>query len=375
MTPTPESQQTALKPCPCCHATEVYEEHDSWCFVGQKYEKYSSPDGFRVRCDNCGLQTCWWHTEDEMLSAWNRRTPVSESHAALIEELGRLTRERDEATAHAALMWDTIRAAEDAQAARFDKIREGIPVDPLGDNYEYERGLMSGISQARACAARGKIPFLDALKAKLSAALRAPVDASQVVLKIALYCPLCGYSRDEGHHSNCWHEWPKEILSTVEVAASADGKQALLGSMVMAAELLDKWDFPKLASDLRVVIREYSLRAHPAGGVSKSENDIPNGWLTIDQVIEELEKDGLGPEIEAARQRFRALRAAGIGAGVVPEGWKLVPPEPTKEMLLALSHVDYAPGENVIHNFKPVEPAERYRRLLAAAPSHAGKSE
>ena len=57
--------EQALKPCPCCrHLASI--QQDFLCFSDGR-------PGWRIACDWCGLQTCWWHSEAEAIAAWNTR--------------------------------------------------------------------------------------------------------------------------------------------------------------------------------------------------------------------------------------------------------------------------------------------------------------
>lgn len=45
-------------------------------FNGGTSEKYPNMyDGHRIRCECCGMQTCWWHTKEEVIINWNTRAP------------------------------------------------------------------------------------------------------------------------------------------------------------------------------------------------------------------------------------------------------------------------------------------------------------
>jgi hypothetical protein len=63
-----------LKPCPCCGAESYELIENPRIFDGQSYEGYKSSTGYKYRCEGCGLQTCWWHTKEELIEAWNTRT-------------------------------------------------------------------------------------------------------------------------------------------------------------------------------------------------------------------------------------------------------------------------------------------------------------
>ena len=64
--------------CPCCGGAAKVER-DGRIFTGQDYGGRYPPEvakqnhGFQVRCQKCGLQTCWWHYESEAVEHWNAR--------------------------------------------------------------------------------------------------------------------------------------------------------------------------------------------------------------------------------------------------------------------------------------------------------------
>lgn len=68
-----------LLPCPCCNSTVVCFFEDDRAFIGQSYgDRYPEPvasqnHGYKIRCEECGLQTCFWHIESEPVKAWNNR--------------------------------------------------------------------------------------------------------------------------------------------------------------------------------------------------------------------------------------------------------------------------------------------------------------
>jgi hypothetical protein len=68
-----------LGSCPFCGCEFVSIEKSASVFAGQDYgDRYprnvaTQRYGFRVRCEECGCQTCWWHYESEAVAAWNRR--------------------------------------------------------------------------------------------------------------------------------------------------------------------------------------------------------------------------------------------------------------------------------------------------------------
>lgn len=57
-----------LKLCPCCDFPPQLNE-DYKCFG-------ADVPGWQIRCDKCGLQTCWWHSLEDAMLHWNTRVPV-----------------------------------------------------------------------------------------------------------------------------------------------------------------------------------------------------------------------------------------------------------------------------------------------------------
>ena len=61
-----------LKPCPFCGAGWMITER-MINFVTEKIPKYEK--GYRVNCNTgCNAKTTWWHTREQAIKAWNRRT-------------------------------------------------------------------------------------------------------------------------------------------------------------------------------------------------------------------------------------------------------------------------------------------------------------
>ncbi len=64
-----------LKLCPHCKGeANVYK--NSRIFLHQEYHGYPKHHnhGFRVECEGeCHSMTCWWHTEQQAIKAWNMR--------------------------------------------------------------------------------------------------------------------------------------------------------------------------------------------------------------------------------------------------------------------------------------------------------------
>lgn len=66
-TNSPEAQPQGVGPCLCCGwMPQLFQDHK--CFPG-------GVPGWKLRCDKCGLQTCWWHSEVEAVEHWNARAP------------------------------------------------------------------------------------------------------------------------------------------------------------------------------------------------------------------------------------------------------------------------------------------------------------
>lgn len=61
----------------CACGWDAILSEDSRIFIGQIYSgRYEEPiasqnNGYQIRCVRCGLQTYWWHFEDEAIRAWN----------------------------------------------------------------------------------------------------------------------------------------------------------------------------------------------------------------------------------------------------------------------------------------------------------------
>jgi hypothetical protein len=72
--------------CPFCGCVSYEYTHKHGVFSGQHYDKYTNADGHKIRCDGCGVQTCWWHTKEEAINAWNAR--VESQHQSRLEKTG-----------------------------------------------------------------------------------------------------------------------------------------------------------------------------------------------------------------------------------------------------------------------------------------------
>ena len=81
--------EATLLPCLSCGCLAIEHQHDGSVFAGQLYENYSNIDGHKARCEGCGLQTCWWHTKEEMSVAWNRRAISHFKDAGHVSSNGR----------------------------------------------------------------------------------------------------------------------------------------------------------------------------------------------------------------------------------------------------------------------------------------------
>jgi len=58
---TPDAR---LATCPFCGATAT---------IIHGVPNANWRDGWQVKCACCHANTCWWHTEDESIAAWNQR--------------------------------------------------------------------------------------------------------------------------------------------------------------------------------------------------------------------------------------------------------------------------------------------------------------
>ncbi len=68
-----------LKPCPFCGSKEVGLHKDNRIFLHQSYHGYpdSHNHGYRIECHGkCHAMTCWWHEEQQAISAWNKRAKI-----------------------------------------------------------------------------------------------------------------------------------------------------------------------------------------------------------------------------------------------------------------------------------------------------------
>ena len=78
MLPENKRCREKYKSCPCCGSTASLQM-DKTIFIGQNYsDRYKKPVasqswGYQIRCDKCGLQTCWWHYPHEAATHWNKR--------------------------------------------------------------------------------------------------------------------------------------------------------------------------------------------------------------------------------------------------------------------------------------------------------------
>lgn len=80
----------------------------------------------------------------------------------------------------------------------------------------------------------------------------------------------------------------------------------------------------------------------------------------LDQMIWKLERDGMTPKQLSLMRELRELRR---NSPVIPDGWQLVPKEPTAEMNKA--------GWAAINEHDEINPT--YRAMLAAAPQQEVK--
>lgn len=67
-----------LSKCPCCGKAGRRERNNTVFIRCNFSDRYPEPvnkqsHGYRVRCEECGLQTCWWHYQKEADDKWNMR--------------------------------------------------------------------------------------------------------------------------------------------------------------------------------------------------------------------------------------------------------------------------------------------------------------
>ena len=79
--------------CPFCGSEQTGLQRHGTIFARQDYgDRYprkvaTQPHGFRVRCDMCGCQTCWWHYPGEAVQAWNARHGlIDQTHNAYTQD-------------------------------------------------------------------------------------------------------------------------------------------------------------------------------------------------------------------------------------------------------------------------------------------------
>lgn len=129
MTLLSDEERAGLAPCPFCGArASMYR--DGSIFAGQTYPKYPGQTwGVRIECDGlCHAMTCWWHTQDEAIEAWNCRPaltatlPIIEraiiERCALAAECNMPRNEPGEYAAGRFAAADAIRALADEVAGR-----------------------------------------------------------------------------------------------------------------------------------------------------------------------------------------------------------------------------------------------------------------
>lgn len=79
----------ALKPCPYCKCADVRMSLDRSIFAGQVYVDEPGDEGWKARCEKCGCQTCWWHSEEQAIAAWNTRA-ADPAPVLTVEEIARI---------------------------------------------------------------------------------------------------------------------------------------------------------------------------------------------------------------------------------------------------------------------------------------------
>jgi len=67
------ASEITYKPCPFCDSKSYEISQNNTIFKGAVYDGCEGIGGWKYRCEGCGIQTCWWHTKEEMIEAWNTR--------------------------------------------------------------------------------------------------------------------------------------------------------------------------------------------------------------------------------------------------------------------------------------------------------------
>lgn len=65
-----------LKHCPICECADT------------RMEDIVSSGEWRVRCERCGCQTCWWHSEADARKAWNTRAETGHAEGCPAGDFG-----------------------------------------------------------------------------------------------------------------------------------------------------------------------------------------------------------------------------------------------------------------------------------------------
>jgi hypothetical protein len=111
-----------LLPCPFCHCTDV------------RMEDYFSTGEWRARCERCGCQTCWWHSEQQAREAWNTRAAPPQPAPDALREV--LLKRAAAYRQHGGKLFSGFDVANDFEAcarppvstptARSPKVNEGV---------------------------------------------------------------------------------------------------------------------------------------------------------------------------------------------------------------------------------------------------------
>lgn len=114
---------------------------------------------------------------------------------------------------------------------------------------------------------------------------------------------------------------------------------------------------PQHAEALQTIMRMADAAKEPCGMDPESPAAIRNGKLAS---IAQVAAQGLGlvrgPSLSAL---------AAPHAGAAPDGWKLVPVEPTEEMVIAFAEEWYSRRQTI----DDPQMVEAYRAMLAASPA------
>ncbi|EOC0210466.1 hypothetical protein ACI0YR_003953 [Cronobacter dublinensis] len=114
----------------------------------------------------------------------------------------------------------------------------------------------------------------------------------------------------------------------------------------------DRYEVMSIAAELLALRKERERSEHPQSELSQRAQQILRDATTLAET--------LSAETDTTSQQFESL----VGKSVVPEGWKLVPVEPTIEMHIAFAEAWFSKVRCV----DDCELEDAYIAMLAVAP-------